>query len=86
MVPEGEAKKTVNGLGRDIPNNFPVLEPPKGRFKFNLLDPCGMLKEIVGPEIFYKMIGSICCILAIAFGLYFGWGILQAMFAKMIIG
>ena len=31
LMPLEESSKKVNGLGRDNPNNFPVLDPPKGR-------------------------------------------------------
>jgi len=68
LVPLEEAGKRVNGLGREAPNNFPVLDPPKGRFKFNLLDPLGMLKMIVGPEMTNKCLWCCCVIILIAIG------------------
>lgn len=43
LLPLEVADKNVNGKGRDNPNNFPVLDPPKGRFSFSL-NPFVMLK------------------------------------------
>lgn len=44
---ETESKET--GYGRATPNVFPTLPEPVGRFNFNLFDPFGMLKMIIGP-------------------------------------
>ena len=47
--------------GRDDPNSNPHLEEPD-RFKFNPFNPCAMLKEVLGPEIFKKFGKAICVI------------------------
>lgn len=66
LVPMEDAVKRKNGLGRETPNNFPVLDPPTGRFKFNLFDPLGMFKTIFGPEMANKCLCCCCVIVLIA--------------------
>eukprot|EP00743_Colponemidia_sp_Colp-15_P008352 GILK01009071.1.p1 GENE.GILK01009071.1~~GILK01009071.1.p1 ORF type:complete len:1605 (-),score=326.59 GILK01009071.1:77-4891(-) len=72
ILPKATADLRKNGEGRSEPNNYPVLPEPFGRFKWNFLDPLGMLKQIFGPELVNKVIMFICCILCVGFCLYFG--------------
>ena len=50
VMPKEDAEKKENGQGRNAPNNFPVQPDPVGRFNFNLFDPIGMFKMLVGPD------------------------------------
>ena len=34
ILPKSMTKECDNGMGRDSPNNFPILPEPKGRFAF----------------------------------------------------
>jgi hypothetical protein len=73
LLPVKLAKELDNGLGRDAPNQYPVLPEPQGRFSFDLFSPISMLNQILGPVIMRKL----CCIITIVVLLYFTftWGI-----------
>jgi hypothetical protein len=56
IVPENECRVRPNGLGREEPNCNPFCPPPVGRMEFTV-NPIYMLRQLCGPEIFYKF----CC-------------------------
>ena len=64
VVPETEYRVRPNGLGREEPNCNPFCPPPIGRMEFTV-NPIYMLKQLCGPEIFYKLcfcFGCLTCI------------------------
>jgi hypothetical protein len=71
LMPIHIAAALPAGQGRSEPNANPFLPPPEGRVKWSLFHPLDMLKEILGPKIFYKclcaflVIGLIAMIVAI---------------------
>ena len=56
VLPKELADKFDNGIGRAVPNFFPTLPLPVGRFSFDIFSPCKTLKAIIGPKAYYK-----CC-------------------------
>jgi hypothetical protein len=60
MKEEGDRK--VNGFGRDSPNVFPALSDPSGRLSFDVTNPIGFIKEIIGPVLFGKCVRALCCL------------------------
>eukprot|EP00736_Rhodelphis_marinus_P008919 Rmarinus@m.15524 len=60
ILPAAEARKRKAGVGQEAPNMNPVLPPPD-RIALNFFRPDQMLKELLGPELCYKLaILSIC--------------------------
>lgn len=82
LMPKEESTKKVNALGREAPNNYPILPDPTGRFKFDLFNPLGMLKEILGPDLYRKVCIGICCIIIIPIIVFMGW---QLLAVKLVI-
>lgn len=62
ILPEDAAAALPAGLGRDAPNNYPVLPPPDGRIKMSI-NPFTMLNQILGPALCRKFS---CCLICTA--------------------
>eukprot|EP01029_Cantina_marsupialis_P007661 TRINITY_DN1863_c0_g1_i1.p1 TRINITY_DN1863_c0_g1~~TRINITY_DN1863_c0_g1_i1.p1 ORF type:complete len:1949 (+),score=644.05 TRINITY_DN1863_c0_g1_i1:310-5847(+) len=65
IIPKQEALSKENGFGRNEPNVFPRLPPPVGRMHFSL-NPIYILKELLGPELFYEVCCFLCVLLVVA--------------------
>jgi hypothetical protein len=61
VLPAEQAKMHEVGFGRSTPNQTPFLPPPSGRLKFSL-NPCTMIRAVVGPEMCFCFI---CCLLCL---------------------
>ena len=60
LLPMALAEKRAAGQGQSTPNMHPTLPPPE-RLKFSLFDPFGALKQMLGPQLFRKMVVLLCC-------------------------
>ena len=67
-MPVKSAEEKLNGLGRDSPNNFPPLDDPPGRMKFDILHPLDFLKTIIGPDLYKKCCGFFIFIIYFCLG------------------
>jgi len=66
LMPEAMAAQLPAGTGRSDPNANPFLPPPEGRINWSLFHPLDMLKEIIGPELYYKVcLGCVCILCAV---------------------
>lgn len=84
IVPEDLLEGFANAEGRADPNFFPSLPDPSGRFTFNLFDPLGMLKEILGPSLYYKLWGVFWCLFASYCFLLIGNALVAQVIASII--
>lgn len=75
-MPMDLCEKFENGFGRASPNFFPTLPEPVGRFTFDLFSPCATLKSIIGPDLYYKLIYTICCLLFTIIFIFVGYYVL----------
>lgn len=82
-VPKSLIEKQENIEGRDNPNFHPTLPDPVGRFSFDLFSPLQMLKEILGPGLYFKICCCLWCSILIfvffAFGGFFFSSILASI-------
>ena len=85
LLPLDFADKNINGKGREAPNNFPVLDPPKGRLSFSL-NPFTMLKMILGPEVANKCCCCLCTIILIVVGAYLGFSFATTGLVTKLLG
>lgn len=84
MIPIEESKKVENGMGRDPPNQFPILNEPTGRLKFDMMHPLDFIKDILGPDLYSKLGKIICLVLGLALFFTLGWVfVLQIIAAKI---
>lgn len=60
-------------MGRDPPNNFPPLPEPVGRLSFDITNPLGFIKDIIGPDLYNKMCRTMWGVVCIVFFCSFGW-------------
>jgi hypothetical protein len=60
ILPKVLADSAPVGAGRSEPNMNPYLPPPTGRLTFSF-NPFKMVQQLVGPKIFYRMLGCCCC-------------------------
>ena len=63
-LPKIESEKLANAVGRAAPNFHPTLPDPVGRFSFNLMNPCGTIKAIIGPTLCCRIL---CCCFFVIF-------------------
>lgn len=54
---------------------YPTVSEPTGRMSFNVLDPLGFIKDIIGPDLYNKCFTTICSILCIAILFVVGYSI-----------
>ncbi|KAL4431869.1 hypothetical protein ABPG74_012681 [Tetrahymena malaccensis] len=85
IMPVNVSEEKKNGLGRDSPNNFPPLDDPPGRMKFDILHPLEFIKTIVGPDLYKKCCGVFIFVFCfvICFGL--GWVLISQVIANAVV-
>jgi hypothetical protein len=71
VLTEEEAKRKPVGKGRENPNQYPYLPPPKNRFQFSL-NPLSMISQLCGPEFKKQIAMALCMALCLGFIIYFG--------------
>ena len=70
IVPKPQVDSRPNGFGRDEPNNNPYCPPPMGRMELSV-NPCFMLKQLLGPELWRKFCCCVgCIVLAISLAIF----------------
>ena len=88
ILPKEASKELENGMGRDTPNQHPILPEPTGRMKFDLFSPFSMLKELLGPELACKLClilyCSVFCVLFIYWLFMFGGSFASAIAASWV--
>ena len=82
IMPKDIAEQRPAGHGRDDPNSNPFLPPPVGRLQFSV-NPFTMGKELIGPELCFKICCCFICVFACVavavLGIYY-----QTIFAPII--
>ena len=71
IVPKPQVDSRPNGFGRDEPNNNPYCPPPIGRMELSV-NPCYMLKQMLGPELWRKFCCCVGCLACAIFMAIFG--------------
>jgi hypothetical protein len=78
------AESIPAGLGQGEPNMNPFLPKPEGRFNFSL-NPCKMLKQILGDKCFYKICCFIYLTIMTAMVIYFGPQLVITLLSNAIV-
>ncbi len=90
IVPPGAVKELDNGMGRDGPNQFPILPEPTGRFAFDLFSPWKMLKELLGPSLARKLCCCVyCALFCVLFAywlFFFGGSLMSSLISSALTG
>jgi hypothetical protein len=86
LVPVEEATKKDCGMGRDAPNNYPVLPEPTGRLSFDIMNPLKFIKDIIGPDLYRKCWIVICTLILTAFCVYFGMMFFSTGLSRVAFG
>lgn len=77
-MPKDLGEKFKNAVGRAEPNFFPSLPQPVGRFSFDLLSPWSTLKDLLGPDLCYKIVCWCCVIIWLIIAVLVAYFILPA--------
>ena len=71
VVPHSQVEARPNGFGRDEPNNNPHCPLPAGRMELSI-NPCYMIKQLLGPELYGKFCCCFVCVICFIFLGLFG--------------
>lgn len=85
IYPKASAEKNKQGVGRDEPNNDPVLPEPEGRLQLSL-NPFTMFMQLVGPGVRRKIYMCICLIAYLALCSFMAPMIISNGFSKLLFG
>jgi hypothetical protein len=84
VLPKEESEKFANAPGRSTPNFYPTLPRPVGRFNFNLMNPCGTFRTIIGPDICYRIVCFCCLIILLIVLVSVGYSVLTTFIGVQI--
>ena len=85
IYPQELADKNKQGVGRDQPNNDPLLPEPEGRLKLSL-NPFTMFNQLVGPAVRRKIYCCLCILAYAALCAFMGPMIISNGFSKLLFG
>ena len=81
IVPQSQVEARPNGFGRDEPNNNPHCPLPAGRMELSV-NPCYMIKQLLGPELYGKFCCCFICVICFIFLGIFG-SVLSPIFVML---
>jgi len=85
ILTKEEAEENEIGKGRSEPNMNPYLSPPEGRIELSL-NPIKMLRQLIAPHIWLKILKYFSCLLCCALCIYLAPSLLSAVAGNFIAG